>query len=148
MKERDDAGEAKPKETLAAAQKEAEGIYHKMVPIINGGAALGLSTEFEAFIDKINPEIERLNREFDKGRHSLKDAQIAPIAVQPYTGHPVTPPVKVFVFTKDGTEELIPDKDFYVTFKNNVEVGNARCTVHGKGKYKGSQTITFAIARV
>jgi hypothetical protein len=61
---------------------------------------------------------------------------------------PSTPPVKVFVFTKDGTKELTRDKDFYVTFTNNVEVGNAKCTVHGKGKYKGSQTITFGIARV
>jgi hypothetical protein len=135
-------------DTFVKLRKEFAELYHEIEVIVNSGAALGLSPDFEAFIDVLNPEIEHYDREFGKGRTSLKDAQVAPIQTQTRTGHPITPPVQVFVETKDGTKELTRDKDFYATFKNNVEVGNAKCTVHGKGKYKGSQTITFAIERV
>ena len=34
-----------------------------------------------------------------------------------------------------------------MTFRNNVDAGNAKCTIHGKGAYKGRKTVTFIIAR-
>jgi hypothetical protein len=37
-------------------------------------------------------------------------------------------------------------KDFSVTFKNNIKVGMAEVTVHGKGEYKGTKSTTFMIA--
>jgi dihydropteroate synthase len=148
INEREEAKKQKPKENLRAVQKEAMALYYEMAKKIDAGAELKLSQEFGIFIAKINPEIERFNSEFHPGRTNLKYAQIAPIPAQIRTGYPITPPTQVFVETKDGMKQLERDKDYYVTFKDNIEVGNAKCTVHGKGKYRGSQTITFAIARV
>jgi hypothetical protein len=46
------------------------------------------------------------------------------------------------------THQLSLGKDFDVTYKNNIHVGTAELTIHGKGAYKGHFTVTFNIARV
>jgi hypothetical protein len=46
----------------------------------------------------------------------------------------------------DGAVELELGKDYNLTYKNNVHVGNATLTIHGKGKYEGSKTVTFIIS--
>jgi hypothetical protein len=74
---------------------------------------------------------------------------VEPIETLPYTGKAVTP-VPVAYYRGDGekpTVELVFAKDFSVTYKNNVEVGTADVTLHGKGHYKGQKTVTFNIAR-
>jgi hypothetical protein len=43
--------------------------------------------------------------------------------------------------------ELTFAKDFDVTYRNNIEVGEAKLSVHGKGKYTGSYNTTFHIKR-
>jgi hypothetical protein len=54
----------------------------------------------------------------------------------------------VYFVLADGTIVLlILGKDYNVTYDKNIDVGNARCTVHGKGGYKDSQTVTFVIKR-
>jgi hypothetical protein len=45
------------------------------------------------------------------------------------------------------TVKLWLGKDFSVTYKNNVKVGMAELTIHGKGDYKGQKSVTFNIAR-
>jgi hypothetical protein len=50
--------------------------------------------------------------------------------------------------TTPQTHQLSLGKDFSVTYKNNVKVGTAELTIHGKGAYKGQKTVTFNIARV
>jgi hypothetical protein len=63
--------------------------------------------------------------------------------MQPYTGQAITPIPQVFFKTEDG--ELHFTVDFYVTYRNNVDVGEAKIIIHGKGKYAGSYTSTFHI---
>jgi hypothetical protein len=138
----------KPKYSFAVVKKAIVTIYRKIEEIINSGAALKLSQDFGIFIAKINPEIERINRENQRRRHSLKHAQIAPIADQAFTEFPVTPALRVYYITKkDGTKELFLGQDYNVTYKNNIEVGQAQATIHGKGDYRDSQTVTFTIRR-
>jgi hypothetical protein len=72
---------------------------------------------------------------------------VAPIPVQVYTGKPVTPLPRVFFQTGKETVELVFAQDFDVTYKNNTEVGEAKLSVHGKGKYTGRYDTTFHIAR-
>jgi hypothetical protein len=72
---------------------------------------------------------------------------VAPMDVQTYTGHPVTPLPRVFYQNGKETVELVLGKDFTVTYRNNVEVGEAKIIIHGKGKYTGSHETTFYIAR-
>jgi hypothetical protein len=147
LKQRDADMEDKPKENFAAVRRKLDALYRVIAGIINAGAKLGQSQEFAAFIRILNPLIERLNRQFHRARADLKHASIAPIADMPFTEKPVTPPLRVFFVTADGTEELELGRHYNVTYKNNIDVGNAEAAIHGKGDYKGSKTISFAIKR-
>jgi hypothetical protein len=73
---------------------------------------------------------------------------VEPVAIQKYTGKPVTPVAQVFI-KKENNEfnELLFTVDFYITYRNNVEVGEAQIIIHGKGKYSGRYTSTFHIKR-
>jgi hypothetical protein len=70
---------------------------------------------------------------------------VAPIAEQVCTGKHLTPLPRVFY--QDGSKlcELVFAQDFTVTYRNNVEVGEAKLLVHGKGKYIGTYVTTFHI---
>jgi hypothetical protein len=71
---------------------------------------------------------------------------VEPLAIQQYTGKPVTPIAQVFIKKENGEfSELRFTVDFYITYKNNVEVGEAKIIIHGKGKYVGRYTSTFYI---
>ena len=72
---------------------------------------------------------------------SLARAKIAAVKDQVVTGKAVKPKLTVKlngVTLKAGT-------DYTVTYKNNKAVGKATITVTGKGKYTGSQKVTFNI---
>jgi hypothetical protein len=71
---------------------------------------------------------------------------VAPVDDQIYTGRHLTPLPRVFYRTDDGKLiELVFSQDYTVTYRNNVEVGEAHLIVHGKGKYSGSYVTTFHI---
>jgi hypothetical protein len=72
---------------------------------------------------------------------------VEPIAIQSYTGMPVTPLPKVHFRTDYGTVELQFSRDFTVTYRHNIDVGEAKLMVHGKGKYCGRYDTTFHIKR-
>jgi hypothetical protein len=75
------------------------------------------------------------------------NTSVAPIEIQQYTGAAITPIPDVFLKTDDKTVELRFTVDFYVTYRNNIEVGEAKLFVHGKGKYTGKYDTTFHIER-
>jgi hypothetical protein len=137
----------KPAKTFAEVRREEDRVYHKIAVLLNAGAALG-TDGFAAVIDKLNPEIEHMNEQFHRAHRNIADAEPAPIAPQAHTGQPVTPVTDVYYVTPhDGTVKLELGKDYNFTYKNNTEVGNAECTVHGKGLYRGHKTVTFVIKR-
>ncbi|MDR1864290.1 MAG: DUF6261 family protein [Bacteroidales bacterium] len=138
----------KPSFTFPDVRRGIEDVYHRMVKLIDAGAALNMSPEFADFINGLNPEIERLNAEFHRTLYSIAAAEPAPIPQQSYTGFPITPLPEVFFVTQhDGTVKLELGRDYNLTYRNNVNVGNAECTMHGKGKYNGRKTVTFIIIR-
>lgn len=71
------------------------------------------------------------------------DIVISAISSMTYTGNSLTPNVVV----KDGETVLEKDKDYTVSYTNNVNVGKATVTVIGKGNYKGNKTAEFTINR-
>ena len=75
-----------------------------------------------------------------------KRTSVAPIPAQVYTGRHLTPLPRVF-YQADAAElrELVFAQDFTVTYRNNVEVGEAKLFVHGKGHYTGTYDTTFHI---
>lgn len=46
---------------------------------------------------------------------------------------------------KDGDRTLVPDKDYTVTYRNNINVGTATATISGTGNYTSYVTTTFRI---
>ena len=150
---------AKPDYTAKAVRKEIEGVYHQIEGVVDVNASVAGSTAapFAAFIDRMNPDIERINAEFHRAKKDLSQpgaTTIPPIPVQQFTEKPVTPlPAKVLYTENKGedtvkpTVELFLGKDYAVTYKNNIDVGMATLIVHGKGDYKGQVTLRFNIAR-
>jgi hypothetical protein len=61
-----------------------------------------------------------------------------------YTGSPITPSYGDMVVTVGKTTLTSADYDI-VSYKNNIEKGNASLVIRGKGNYGGSKTITFDI---
>ncbi|MCR5145583.1 MAG: fibronectin type III domain-containing protein [Lachnospiraceae bacterium] len=74
---------------------------------------------------------------------NLSDYTIADIEDQIYTGKKIAPSV---VVSKDGVA-LTLDKDYEVSYSNNINVGEdtATVTVTGKGNYAGTITKNFSI---
>jgi hypothetical protein len=151
LRQRADERIEKPLYTARAVRKGIEEAYHQIEYIINANAAVSTSTDFATFIDRLNPEIDRLNAEFHRALKDLSEGDhtvIEPIATQKYTEEPITVIPKVHY--RDGdklTVKLWLGKDFDVTYKNNINVGMAELTIYGKGDYKGQVTTTFNIAR-
>jgi hypothetical protein len=138
----------KPSKTFVEVRHGIEDVWRKIAHLVNAGAALNMSPDFATLINVLNPEIEYLNNEFHRVKQSISTAHISTIDEQPYTGEPCTPvPEVLYETSKGATVKLVLGKDFNVSYKHNVNAGNAECIVRGKGAYKGSKTVSFTIAK-
>ena len=54
-------------------------------------------------------------------------------------------PIKPFVSVYVGGKSLKKNKDFTVTYENNVDIGTGTLTVTGKGEYEGTLSAEFPI---
>lgn len=73
---------------------------------------------------------------------SISTATISAIPAQTYAmGAEIKPSVNVVY---DGME-LTEDKDYTVSYANNIDAGTAEVTVTGIGYYSGSKTVSFVI---
>ncbi|MDR0613235.1 MAG: DUF6261 family protein [Dysgonamonadaceae bacterium] len=148
LKQRDRQMAGKPEMNFHKVRIEIDKVYRQIVTIINGGVVVRLSIHFDSFVEALNPEIERLNNQFHQAKIDIAHAEPASIEKQPYTGRHCTPvPDVLYVTGHHETVRLELGKDFNVSYKNNVEVGNATCIVHGIGAYRGKKIITFIISR-
>lgn len=148
LKQRDRQMAGKPEMNFRKVRTDIDKVYRQIVTIINGGVAVQLSIHFDDFVEALNPEIERLNNQFHKAKIDIAHAEPAPIEKQPYTGRHCTPvPDVLYITGHHETIRLELGKDFNVSYKNNVEVGNATCIIHGIGAYRGKKIITFIISR-
>lgn len=60
-----------------------------------------------------------------------------------YDGEPHTPAVTV----KNRSVDLVANKDYTVSYSNNIHAGTATVIIKGKGKYTGNLTKTFTISK-
>jgi hypothetical protein len=92
----------RPAYTFRDVRPGIEGVYHRMVQLIEANAVAGeKATECMAFIDRLNPEIKRLNEQYHRARKDLSvNAQPEPIPTQFYTGQPITPTPQVYFITE------------------------------------------------
>jgi hypothetical protein len=73
----------------------------------------------------------------------LAGAVTEPLPTHTYTGKAITP---IPIMYYEG-KELTFAVDFSVTYKNNVEVGEATVIMHGKGRFNGQHVRKFNIER-
>ncbi len=73
---------------------------------------------------------------------SLAYCTFLPILTQTTTGGAVTPEIYII----DNGYQLVKDKDFTVTYRNNNRPGPARAIIYGIGHYKGYVRLPFFIS--
>ena len=99
--------------------------------------------EKPAFDKKVyNKLVEALNGATEN-IYSLEKATVEAIADQSYTGKAIKPAIVV----KDGEGNEIAAENYYVSYDNNLEVGEATVTIVAKAAsdYYGEATATFTI---
>ena len=71
----------------------------------------------------------------------------ATIADQTYTGSAIEPDFTLIDTAVSGENTLTEGTDYYLTYADNVDAGEATITVHGMGNYTGTREITFTISQ-
>jgi hypothetical protein len=126
-------------------RKELEKSYHGFCDIVLLTIKLQPTTALQTLFSVMN-EIRIKYTKFLPIKITNNNIFVEPVPVQKYTGKNITPITQVFI--KKENEELTELRftiDFYFTYKNNIEVGEAQIIIHGKGKYTGTYTSTFHI---
>jgi hypothetical protein len=141
----EDAGKSGP--SPSSLRSDLENSYDGFCNVVIQTLRLQPSTALENLFTAMNEiriKYVRLLPVRLTGSNTSADA----IPEQEYTGKAVTPIPRVFFKSANGeTKELQFSEDFFVTYRNNTEVGEATVVIHGKGKYCGSHNSTFHIAR-
>jgi hypothetical protein len=113
--------------------------------IFDANVTYGLGDDVKVFINNksISEEGTLVDGYYNVGQLliDLNSAEITGIKDQIYTGKDITQSLKV----KLGETELKEGTDYTVTYKDNIEVGEASLIVTGKGIYSGNVTKTFKI---
>jgi hypothetical protein len=140
-----------PTETLRDdIRPEIDIVYKRIVATVNANIVTNGESLCGACAREINTEIDYFN-EHDmphRNRKPIANAIAVPIPVQTFTSEPVIPiPELHYAEPGEQTKKLFFPTDFTVTYKDNVNVGDAEITIHGKGSFKGQKIVTFNIAR-
>jgi hypothetical protein len=147
----------RPDIRVRSVRKELDKVFRTIVDLLEVQVRVNSADANKAFLAELNAVMERykdlLAQEAGR-RHPIKDlgagdhTVIEPIDTQQYTGRPITIIPEVH-YREEGkeTKRLYLGEDFTITYKNNVEVGQAELTIHGKGNYKGEKSLSFHIAR-
>lgn len=78
------------------------------------------------------------------GKISITKTTVSNIADQEYTGKSITPTL----YIRYNGDLLEKGKDYTVSYSNNKKIGTAKVKITGKGKFRGSKTITFQIVNI
>ena len=76
---------------------------------------------------------------------SIKNAKVTGIATKIYTAKAITQTPTLNLKVGKANRNLVLDKEFTLTFKNNKNVGTATITIKGTGNFKDTITKTFTI---
>ena len=101
------------------------------------GKINGFTTNVDCNFWYSDTDIAKIN--FNSGE--LKDAAIAKIPTQIYTGKEIKPALTVTL----NRRGLKAGRDYTVTYSNNKKPGKATVTITGKGNFTGTRTTSFTI---
>lgn len=132
------------RERLAQVRKDYDSLTEAQRSLIPSELLTAL-TEAEEEYQRLEEEHKKQEEE-DKNpppapKTALKGEHILQISSQVYTGKSLKPAVTVVCNGK----KLVKDKDYTVTYKNNVNIGSAQAVVRGKGDYEGTASKSFSI---
>lgn len=118
----------------------------------NGGqvkaVGVGVAT-LTASLGDVSKEVQVYVGQAEEKTTLIEDLRVTTIPDQTYTGSKVTPAISVY----DGNTLLKLNKDYTVSYKNNVNVWNGDETkkptviVKGKGNYQGTEEVSFNIVK-
>lgn len=74
----------------------------------------------------------------------ISDAKVTGITDSYFTGGAITQNVIV----NCGNKNLVKDRDYKVTYENNINAGTAKVIITGMGAYKGQIVKTFTISKI
>ena len=94
---------------------------------------------YTATVTGIGSYMGTLKSNFTIDKKSLRNG--CTVTLASYTGKEQKPDFIV----KDGDRTLVPDKDYTVTYRNNINVGTTTATISGAGNYTSYVTTTFRI---
>lgn len=86
-------------------------------------------------------EEDRVEKEFSTPEKIPQGFWTTKVSEYRYTGRPIRPSLRVY----RGKRLLRKDKDYSISYKNNINAGNASIVITGKGYYTGSIKIPFQI---
>jgi hypothetical protein len=139
----EDAGNSRP--SPSSLKRDLEKSYRNFCDVVLQTLNLSPTTQLENLFVVLNG-IRIKYAKFLPVRITDLNTTAAPIPTQKYTGNAITPIPTVFLKINDGNfKEMKFSVDFYITYRNNVKVGEAKIIIHGKGKYKGTYTTSFHI---
>jgi hypothetical protein len=149
----------KPATSSKSIRKATDAALRKITNRITSRIDVDGPDEYIAFVTEFNIHVDHYNSLVHEHRGRLhakidvSNAEIETIAVQSYTGKPISviPVVKISKEEKDGAVkivELVFSKDFTVGYKNNVGIGTATLIITGIGKYSGEIVTTFNIVEI
>ena len=90
-------------------------------------------------------EYEQIVRTFRIKPKTIVDCSIGDLFDEEYTGFPIEPDITVY--DANRAKYLRRDRDYTLSFKNNVKVGTASIVIKGKGNYTGTINRTFRISK-
>lgn len=118
----------------------------------NGGevkaVGVGVAT-LTASLGDVSKEVKVYVGQAEEKATLMEDLHVASVPDQTYTGSKVAPVISVY----DGNTLLILNKDYTVSYKNNINVWNGEGTkkptviVKGKGNYQGTEEVAFNIVK-
>ena len=133
---------------------ETEDVMTFNVALPSGGRIVRVLRAHEGTVEAIPCWVENGNVYFTTDKFStfavsvsndISLAETEPIANQAYTGSEITPAVKIIV---NGNEVLEEGKDYTISYRNNVQPGQASIVITGLGVFAGtSKEVTFTIVK-
>ncbi len=148
------AGETKQVEITATCSNPASAgdVTIKPESLTWSSDSTGVATVVNGFVSAVAPTtcnviVKPLNGSFSalsipvSVTADIANATVSEIADQAYTGAAVTPKPTVTLAGKT----LVLDKDYTLSYENNVARGKSTVTITGKGNYAGSTTRSFNI---
>jgi hypothetical protein len=137
-----------PEVKFIKVRQDIDAVFHKIIEALEADTVSNGDALCGECIGRINNEIVLYKEIIHRVRHDIEHAVAVPVPTQQYTGKAIIPIPEVhYVHEGKPTVELVFSVDFTVTYKENVNVGDAEIIIHGKGKYKGQKIVTFNIAR-